>query len=344
VKDETDSLESLDKLTSSTLLQKKLCNLFTVFEEWGDHKMLVIPIDDVDMKVSGNYDMLEEIRNYLFTPHLLVVMAVKFEQLTDSIEQHFKEQLKGLPSISSALDAQPAEMASKYLLKLIPAPRRVALHGLRPDTLRNCHAKFIDQKSDKGTELDSEPLVDTFLSLVHKKTGIVLVKNRAESHGLIPANVRALHHMFDMLLELKNAKYPPDEEFVNCKSCTEAEKKHCENKNTHYCIVNLEHNLNRIEEWVLDSACSNAVPRGLARIASTFAMHSTEGLHAYLVKELDNYSAKSDIQSIDDGKHTKKGLFIGDPVLKAMLAPDALPENISIGDALYVLNTICVNL
>jgi len=333
VKDETDSLESLDKLTSSTLLQNKLYKLFKAFEEWGEHKTLVIPIDDVDMKVSGNYDMLEEIRNYLFSPHVIVVMAVKFEQLTDSIEQHFKKQMKGPPSISNALDAQPAEMASKYLLKLIPAPRRVALHGLRLETLRDCKAKFADHKYG-----DAEFIVDKFLNLVWHKTGIVLVKNRAGSHGLIPANLRALHHMFDMLQSLESILYPKEE--GKCNECKD--KKQCEAKagEQHYCIISLEYNLNRIEEWVLDSACSNAVPRGLARIANTFAMHSTEGIHAYLIKELDNYSAKSEIQSIDDGKITHKGLFAGDPVIKAMLASDALPENISIGDALYVLNIL----
>jgi len=342
VKNETDSLESLDKLTSSTLLQSKLRGLFKAFAKWGGHKTLIIPIDDVDMKVSGNYDMLEEIRSYLFSPHVLVVMAVKFEQLTDSIEQYFTKQLKGLPSASNALDAQPAEMASKYLLKLIPASRRVALHDLRPETLPYYKVRLIDQGSGDDEKTEPKRIVDMFLELVFEKTGIVLVKTLDDSHGLIPANMRALHHMFSMLHALKPV-LSRNRRFKECgEGCTEKEQ--CDairDKNRdHYCLINLEQNLNRIEEWVLDSACSNSVPRGLARIASTFAVHSTEGLHAYLVKELDNYSAKSSIQSIVDGKITQKGLFSEDPVIKTMLAPDALPENISIGDALYVLNTL----
>ncbi|MCL2170394.1 MAG: P-loop NTPase fold protein, partial [Defluviitaleaceae bacterium] len=343
VEDETDSLESLDKLTSSTLLQNKLRELFKAFSEWGGHKTLVIPIDDMDMKISGNYDMLEEIRSYLFTPHVLVVMAVKFEQLTDSIEQHFKKQLQGLPPRSNALDAQPAEMASKYLLKLIPAPRRIALHGLRPETLHRYKVRLYDPRHNTDTSSNPEFLVDAFLRLIWQKTGIVLVKTPSGSHGLVPANLRALNHMFDMLLMLDDVLYKKTKKCESCKDRQECERKAGRTKEIeeeHYCIASLEDNLNRIEEWVLDSACSNAVPRGLARIASTFALHSAEGLHAYLIKELDSYSAISRIQSIHDGKIIQKGLLGEDPVIKTMLAPNALPENISIGDALYVLNTL----
>ena len=318
VQNEIDSLESLERLTSTTLLRVKLHDLFEKFMIWGGYGTLIIPIDDLDMKLQGNYDLLEEIRNYLCKQGVVVVMSVKFEQLTDSIEQHFKEQLKGLPPTSNALDAQPAEMASKYLQKLLPTPRRIALPVFRAERLPNYKVKIFaspEQDPEKGAEGN---LVNKFLELIYRKTGIVLVKNHDESHGLLPHNLRALNHLFNMLTRLKDIGNFEDK------------SKRAE----------LEHNLNRIEEWVLDSACSNSVPRGLARIAREFAIRPTTGIHAYLIKELDIYSAKSEMRSCDGEKIIEKGLFAGNTAIKTMLAPDALPENISIGDALYVLNIL----
>lgn len=372
VKDDIDSLETLDKLTSSTLLRKKLNNLFDNFAEWGNHDTLLIPIDDVDMKVADIYELLEEVRNYLFNKRVLVVMAVKLEQLADSIEQHFRKYMGVLPSATNPLDAQPEEMASKYLLKLIPAPRRVDLPVLRPENMSRYKVKLRPQDGEEPLE---EPLVAKFMKLVYQATGIVMVKNSANSHALIPTNMRALHHVFNMLnlhckpLFNENGyvadfskepnscivesaeKWPISEknlpQYVHCYKCANCKGENLyERENQHYyvrcdeCAKHLEHNLYTLEKWVIDSACSNSVPRELARIANLFAEHSTNGIHAFLIKELDSYSAKTDVQSIESGKVVKKGLFCENSAIKAMLAPEALPENISIGDALYALHLL----
>ncbi|MCL2360209.1 MAG: hypothetical protein FWC73_00155 [Defluviitaleaceae bacterium] len=327
VKNNNDGMESLEKLTASTLLKDRLWNLFERFMIWGKYDTLVIPIDDLDMKVTGSYDLLEEIKNCLQIPGVIVTMAVKIEQVTDSLEQYFKDQLKGLPAIKVALDAQPAEMASKYLQKLMPNPRRIALPVLRPDKMSLYEFKYsgLDDGGNGKRKIMTWPLVDKFMELVWRKTGICLVKNQDGSHGLIPHNLRALRHMFAILSGLEDV-------FGLCKNIV-SEK-------------NLSHNLNILESWVLDSASSNAVPRGLARIAREFASRPSENIHAFLIKELEDYSAKSNIERCDGDFTFTKGLFGKDTTIMHMLNPielfdrGALPENISIGDALYALNSI----
>jgi len=324
VKDEPEGFETLEKLTATTLLRNKLHELFNAYLKWSGCVALVIPIDDLDMKIKGNFYLMEEIRNYLFKTDVIVIMSAKYEQLTDSIEQHFTTQLKGLPPSHSALDAQPAEMASKYLQKLMPSPRRVALPVLRPEAMGQYGVMFDGGEKNPPTGIN---LVHRFFDLIYRRTGIILVKNGDNSHGLLPSSLRALHHMFDMLANLKEV-FNPDDEHKSLKAMAGEDE------------YNLAQNLQRVENWVLDSACSNSVPRGLARIAREFSTRPTEGLHAYLVKELDNYSAINGAKSCDGEKIIKSGLFGGDETIKMMLAPSALSENISIGDALYVLNRL----
>jgi len=321
-----DELESLDKLASTALLKEKLSKLFKAYlqivskENDPTKRILIIPIDDLDMKVNGSFPILEEIRNFLFSENVIVIIAAKFEQLADSVEQYFVNELKGLPSSGNALDAQPADMASKYLQKIIPPPRRITLPVFRLDSLLNVEIKT------KKTGDCSNSLTQYFLKLVWEKTGILLVKNDSESHNLIPLNLRALHHTLNMFEAL--------DDVFEFESASAKDGENSPNTKT------LEVNLQRMEDWLLDSVCSNSVPRGMAYIVREFAAHRNEGINSYLVKMLDTYSAKSSIKGFNALEIKDKGLFCGDTIISQMLNSPALPENISIGDALYTLNVL----
>jgi hypothetical protein len=183
-----DELESLDKLASTALLKEELYELISAYlqvekgREHAANQVLVIPIDDLDMRVNGSYQILEEIRNFLFSKNVIVIISAKFEQLSDSVEQYFYKQLESLPSTRSVLDAQPAEMASKYLQKLIPPPRRIALPVFKMDTLVSVMVRTAKTEATKKEHEGYTPPADYFLECVWKTTGILLVKNDSNSH------------------------------------------------------------------------------------------------------------------------------------------------------------------
>ena len=90
------------------------------------------------------YDMAEEIRKYLKQPKIIVLTALKLEQLEQAIELHYSNHYdkmigKGLPS------SEISDMALKYVIKLIPENNRIYMPESRvwSDSLVNVYIEDV---------------------------------------------------------------------------------------------------------------------------------------------------------------------------------------------------------
>ena len=317
MRDNPDDVDMLGKLANTSDLRKYLVELIYEFLKLKaqfasdipddtqniQQPYLVIAIDDLDTNTDSGYFLAEEIRNFFFIPRVIILMAVKIEQLSDVVQQHFLSAFSKMIKPKGVLDVQPDEMATKYIQKLIPDQRRIHLPNALFHSMGSIAVKY------PGVTDKSYNLVQYFLELIWRKSGILLVKNNHDSHGLIPLNLRGLHQIIALLESM------PD---VNLFS--ELEKARSR--------INLHANLRRLEAWLVDSVSSNAVPRDLAVTFRKMASHPNIGLNGVVVRQLREYASLPE----------DANLFGKDKTADELLDVKTLPYNISIGDVLYLLD------
>lgn len=130
-----ESIEALSKLATSSNLResfKKLVFVYLEKFEKGKH-FLIIAIDDFDLNVSSAYDMLEDIRQFLIQPNIILLVACKIEQLRQLILLNYFNEYEILLKYESTeiSETDLINKTEKYLEKLIPLSRRLELPNLK---------------------------------------------------------------------------------------------------------------------------------------------------------------------------------------------------------------------
>lgn len=187
-----DSLDALIKLSTSSNLKVSFENLvekyLKIFPE-NKTKYLVIAIDDFDLKTEGVHNMLEDIRRFLISNRIILLVACKIEQLREAIETNiYAEYLKQIGNNSSILSNivdkdEIKAKAIKYVEKLIPESKRVSI----PEVSR-LDLKEILQKSSDVTD-DAETLI---LETLYERLNLFLKKENYHKNLLLKGTLRSL--------------------------------------------------------------------------------------------------------------------------------------------------------
>ena len=268
----TDELAHLRLLSQTKRLTEKLGDLVqnylelraSVYRNGAVYptKFLIIPIDDLDTSIPNAYRQIEELRNYLMLPGIIVTLALKIEQLSDALEQQHINALKDLFHHKLIADAQPAEMAAKYIQKVIPDQRRVELPSFDLNVLPDC--TVIIDPSGKP-----EGLFECFADLVRRKLGIIMIPDERLSHPLIPHNLRALHQAILMLQEMKEID-DDGQKGENGKATA---------------LLQLQ----KFESWIIELLYASTLNETLIEILRKFVSHSDRNLAAFLWRSLETY-------------------------------------------------------
>ena len=199
-------LETLSMLASGSNMRQSFIKLVDKFLELFNEgrskegRLLVIPIDDLDMNIKHAADMVEQIRKYLLVPNVIILMAVKIDQLTDAIEQEYRNNFKVLLDKNKVTNPEdfPKVMAARYLEKLIPDGRKLFLPGIKVHkNAETTIVKFYEKKPDEDKEeLCIEQKV---LNMTYEKIGIPFIKPQYGIHYLVSDNLRELHNYLTML-------------------------------------------------------------------------------------------------------------------------------------------------
>lgn len=326
MKGNPDDLEMLGKLANTSDLRSCLKELIDeylslqtprqekFFHDSPHSRFLVISIDDLDANVDAGYQLAEELRNYLFIPQVIILMAVKTEQLSDIVQQHFLSVFSEMCKSNAVLDAQPDEMATKYIQKLIPDQRRIHLPSIISYSVNTVSVRLPETNREQSTNIGKNELLltDYFFSLVRNKSTILLVKNSREGHGLLPMNLRSLHQIIDLLENMPSVTISIDGKI---------------DKDDR---INLHNNLRRLSAWIVDSVSSNSIPRNLAVTFRAMAAHPNKGLNGFIVSLLRNYLSSPQCST----------LLGSDETAASLVDIKTLPQNISMGDIFFLLNKI----
>ena len=121
--DGTGAVEILKDLSGSLDLREKFKELVPLYLEVmlkgekrnAEHKMLVISIDDIDMKLSG-YNMLEQLHRYFMIPDVLIYITVAESELFATCYQHFMANVKD----GVTTPERQKKLAKAYIDKVLP--------------------------------------------------------------------------------------------------------------------------------------------------------------------------------------------------------------------------------
>lgn len=167
---------------------------------------LIIQIDDIDINISLVYKMTEQIRKYLMIPNVIIVMAVKIEQLKFCIELQFRKEMSQL----KLNEQEPVTMAAKYVEKLIPDGRKIALPDLRllagddeQDATEKNQIEYLENGENLLLRYQGRGLETTILGYIHEKTGLHFIKRAHRVHPIVPNTLRELVNLLSVLGRMK---------------------------------------------------------------------------------------------------------------------------------------------
>lgn len=217
------SVEQLQHLATADDLKKDFEELVDTYNTTikGSDSIMVVCIDDIDLNTRQAAVMTEQIRKYLFIPNVIVLMALKYNQL-DRVKQldYIKEYepllgKKRRYSLDYEYEEKVAhdaikDMSIRYLIKLLPEEQKIHMPEMK---------SMIDTPVElyQGIKLISrdKSFAQYIIEEIVKKTTYKIdnSKYNAKSHSLIdehiinynaiiPNNLRDIRQLIKLLHDM----------------------------------------------------------------------------------------------------------------------------------------------
>lgn len=197
-----DELEELQYLSSGVKLRDSIKKLVHKYLEVTGGEMLVISIDDIDLNTMQAYRMVEQIRKYLILPNVIILMAVKLDQLGNVIRLELTKQFKDVMNNDDdqLSTSDISEMAERYLNKLIPIQSRIYLP--RPSTFFERPVKIVGKDEKDYIMYDS--IKEAVPALIFAKSRFLFYNTQGTTSLIVPRNLRDLRMLIRMLYVMKD--------------------------------------------------------------------------------------------------------------------------------------------
>lgn len=259
-------------------------------------------IDDLDMNIKHSAEMAEQIRKYLMVPNVIILMAVKIEQLKDSMEQMYRKNYEVMLKEDNLSD-DPKEMSERYIEKLIPNGRKLYLPEIRAISYGKKEKILLvfDSKNNKKNNHDEfESIEDVVLGMTYRKTGLVFIKQTYSMNYLVPDNLREFQNYLIMLNKMEDVN-------LNTK---------VDESNDDISIKNIE----KFETYFLKTWVKRNLDKDYVNLIKEFCNINLAGKNKYIVTEMKKIILRQ------TNENSKDQIF----------DVDSSHVNISIGDILKV--------
>ena len=203
-----DELEELEYLSAGVNLETIIEDLIDSYLKLLKKEILIISIDDIDLNTSQAYDMAEQIRKYLILPNIIILLAVKIDQLANVIESNLVKEFERLLDKEMIAKNSISEMSEKYLNKLLPINQRIYL----PNTEVLFDKKLIitkelkentSEKIDKN-QSNNDTVKIIIPKLIFNKCNYLFYNSRGVTSEIIPRNLRELRLFLSLLYNMKD--------------------------------------------------------------------------------------------------------------------------------------------
>lgn len=199
--DGTGAVEILKDLSGSLDLREKFKEMVPLYLEVmlkgekrnAEHKMLVISIDDIDMKLSG-YNMLEQLHRYFMIPDVLIYITVAESELFATCYQHFMTNAKD----GATTQEKQRKLAKAYIDKVLPFSKRIympVLYGFGQEI------KF---KSNGTDTTPDKKIKEDILHRIASGTEIYFDGCGVKRHFYEPENIRELVNLNAVLSKISS--------------------------------------------------------------------------------------------------------------------------------------------
>ncbi|EPR72558.1 hypothetical protein ADIWIN_2448 [Winogradskyella psychrotolerans RS-3] len=186
-----ESIEALSKLATGSNLRQCFKSLVEVYLDkfLKGNNYLIIAIDDFDLNVSGAYEMLEDIRQFLIQDKIILLIACKVEQLNEAIVINFEKQ-----KISEDSNGK----AKRYLDKLIPFNRRLFLPDVQK--LKDIEVK-VRYENKKIFNNPPSQFNESVIKFVYENTLLFLTKNILNRNYILPETIRETQNFINVFYQ-----------------------------------------------------------------------------------------------------------------------------------------------
>lgn len=194
-----DDLEALSSLSAAIDLRTSMYELIGRFMKYmgKENAILLISVDDIDLHSRDATKMVEQIRKYLVLPNVLVVMAVKLDQLAKLKRLHYSREYSDTRQTLNDKDLD--EMVDRYITKLVPYNHRVYM----PESTFYWDAGLhINQKNTSCYKFES--VRQAVPELIFRKTRYLFYNSAVKTSFIVPDNLRELRQIIRLLVDMKD--------------------------------------------------------------------------------------------------------------------------------------------
>lgn len=191
----TNKVEELECLSVAVDLKEDIKTLVDNFLDCldGKYNIILLRIDDIDLNAQEAGIMSELIRKYFIIPNLLVLTALKMDQLEIIKQNEFAKSFN-----LEKNDPQAIEMAERYLTKLFPHSQRIYL----PDIEDLLTRKLVITSNSQTVEFPS--VQQCVLELIFNKTRYLFYNSPVHANYIIPRNLRDLRQIIKLLWTMED--------------------------------------------------------------------------------------------------------------------------------------------
>ena len=203
-----NDLHRLSILSATVTLRQQIEELIKNYLSCSRSSMLVIPIDDIDLSMTHAYKMCEQIRKYLCVPGCMVLLSLKMEQIQDVVEDSILLNIKGRSGIiddKNLIKSESAEMAKKYINKLIPISSRVEM----PKAYEMINLKLEIEENGKTTIKGN--VKHGIVEMIFQRTRYLFYNPSDSISPIVPNNLRELQNLIALLVSMEPIRDSRDE-------------------------------------------------------------------------------------------------------------------------------------
>lgn len=194
-----DDLEALSSLSAAIDLRTSMHDLIDGFMKYigKENAILLIPVDDIDLHSKAATIMAEQIRKYLVLPNVLVVMAMKINQLAKLKRLQYSAEYRDDKQTLNDTDLD--EMVDRYITKLVPYNHRVYM----PESTVYWDSElYINLKNTSCYKFES--VRQAVPELIFRKTRYLFYNSAVRTSFIVPDNLRELRQIIRLLVDMKD--------------------------------------------------------------------------------------------------------------------------------------------
>ena len=197
-----DDLDQLVSLSAAVNLRSNFGELVTMFMNYigKPEGKLIIMIDDIDLHTNQATVMVEQIRKYLVQPNVIILLAIKLDQLAMLKRQQYIIEYKELLEKGKISEDVIDEMVERYLTKLIPFDQRIFM-----PTAQEFLGWGLTVKSIQGETEDFSSVRMAIPELIFRKTRYLFYNTALKTSYIVPRNLRELRSLLKLLVGMSES-------------------------------------------------------------------------------------------------------------------------------------------